>query len=101
MSRATRSSSSGSAAARTRRAPWAGEVLTDEELVRGHHVDIGTPKDNTTARFGQTIYAYLALAFATNFCACGNSSSAFVFMIPRLLFGDDIPEIPIRRTAGP
>jgi alkane 1-monooxygenase len=37
------------------------------EHVRGHHVDIGTPKDNTTARFGQTIYAYLALAFATNF----------------------------------
>jgi alkane 1-monooxygenase len=37
------------------------------EHVRGHHVDIGTPKDNTTARFGQTIYAYLALAFGTNF----------------------------------
>jgi len=54
---------------------WAGGVLLTSSLypgfkiehVLGHHVDIGTPKDNTTARFGQSVYSYLALAFATNF----------------------------------
>ncbi len=54
---------------------WAGGVLLSSSLypgfkiehVLGHHVDVGTPKDNTTARLGQSVYAYLALAFATNF----------------------------------
>jgi alkane 1-monooxygenase len=54
---------------------WAGGVLLASaaypgfkiEHIRGHHVDIGTPKDNTTARFGQPLYAYLWIAFATNF----------------------------------
>lgn len=54
---------------------WAGGVLLASaaypgfkiEHVRGHHVDIGTPKDNTTARLGQPLYAYLLVAFRTNF----------------------------------
>jgi alkane 1-monooxygenase len=36
------------------------------EHVRGHHVDVGTPADNTTARLGQSLYAYLVAAFALN-----------------------------------
>jgi|APFre7841882724_1041349.scaffolds.fasta_scaffold04347_8 alkane 1-monooxygenase len=54
---------------------WAGGILLSSaaypgfkiEHIRGHHVDIGTPKDNTTARFGQPLYAYLAVAFGTNY----------------------------------
>lgn len=36
------------------------------EHVRGHHVDVGTPADSTTARLGQNLYAYLAAGFALN-----------------------------------
>lgn len=54
---------------------WAGGVLLSSSLypgfkiehIRGHHVDVGTPRDNTTARLGQSVYAFLAVAFATNF----------------------------------
>jgi alkane 1-monooxygenase len=36
------------------------------EHVRGHHVHVGTPLDNTTARLGQNVYAYLCAAFTMN-----------------------------------
>jgi alkane 1-monooxygenase len=36
------------------------------EHVRGHHADIGTPADNTTARLGQSLYAYILAALALN-----------------------------------
>ncbi len=36
------------------------------EHVRGHHVHVGTPLDNTTARLGQGLYDYLGTALACN-----------------------------------
>ena len=37
------------------------------EHVRGHHADVGTPEDATTARFGQSFYAYLVQILPANF----------------------------------
>lgn len=36
------------------------------EHVRGHHVDVATPRDTSTARLGENLYAFLWRAFTTN-----------------------------------
>ncbi|GAA5174540.1 alkane 1-monooxygenase AlkB2 [Niveibacterium umoris] len=36
------------------------------EHIRGHHVDVATPRDTSTARLGENVYAFLWRAFTTN-----------------------------------
>ncbi|MGL4577209.1 MAG: alkane 1-monooxygenase [Burkholderiaceae bacterium] len=36
------------------------------EHIYGHHVDVATPQDNSTARLGENVYAFIARAFARN-----------------------------------
>lgn len=36
------------------------------EHIRGHHVDVATPRDTSTARLGQNVYAFVLRALATN-----------------------------------
>jgi alkane 1-monooxygenase len=53
---------------------WAGGLLLASvcyggfkvEHVRGHHVDVGTPADNTTARLDQSAYRYIWRALTCN-----------------------------------
>lgn len=53
---------------------WAGGLLLSTVLygsfkiehVYGHHVDVATPRDTSTARPGQTVYAFLARALRHN-----------------------------------
>jgi hypothetical protein len=36
------------------------------EHVRGHHVHVATPSDNSTARLGESVYPFMARAFLRN-----------------------------------
>jgi len=36
------------------------------EHIRGHHVDVATPRDTSTARLGENVYSFLWRAFTTN-----------------------------------
>jgi alkane 1-monooxygenase len=36
------------------------------EHIYGHHVDVATPQDNSTARLGENVYAFIARAFVRN-----------------------------------
>lgn len=36
------------------------------EHIRGHHVDVATPRDTSTARLGENVYRFLWRAFSTN-----------------------------------
>ncbi|QSI77381.1 alkane 1-monooxygenase [Niveibacterium microcysteis] len=36
------------------------------EHIRGHHVDVATPRDTSTARLGENVYRFLWRAFTTN-----------------------------------
>ena len=55
--------------------PWAGGVLLSlvayggfkVEHVRGHHVHVSTPQDASSARYGQSLYAFLPHAWKWNF----------------------------------
>jgi len=55
--------------------PWAGGVLLSlvayggfkVEHVRGHHVNVSTPLDASSARYGQSLYAFLPHAWKWNF----------------------------------
>lgn len=37
------------------------------EHIRGHHVNVATPADHSTSRYGQTLYQFLPHALANNF----------------------------------
>lgn len=55
--------------------PWAGGLLLSlvayagfkVEHVRGHHVNVSTPLDASSARYGQSLYAFLPHAWKWNF----------------------------------
>ncbi len=54
---------------------WCGGILLSSVLysgfkvehVRGHHVWVSTPKDASSSRFGQSLYAFLPNAYVKNF----------------------------------
>ena len=54
---------------------WAGGLLLASvtyagfkvEHVRGHHVNVSTPEDASSSRYGQSLYAFLPHAFVHNF----------------------------------
>lgn len=60
---------------RGRLEPWTGGVLLalvayggfKVEHVRGHHVSVSTPQDASSARYGQSLYAFLPHAWKWNF----------------------------------
>ena len=55
--------------------PWAGGMLLSLvayggfkiEHVRGHHVNVSTPQDASSSRYGQSLYAFLPHAWKWNF----------------------------------